>query len=82
MLCATNNTQVKQYNFNKKRFAEAVKTNRRVYKDVTLRSAAKAIGVNHVTLSRCENGNTVDMKTFIAVCNWLKQSPMNFIENK
>lgn len=47
-----------------------------------LREVAKEIvNVSPSTLSRIENGKTLDMDTFLALCDWLKVPPAELIEN-
>lgn len=40
--------------------------------------AAEIGGVSISTLSRVENGHAPDMDTFLALCDWLAASPLEF----
>ncbi len=47
-----------------------------------LRETAKEIGnVSPSTISRVENGNTPDIDTFLALCDWLEVPPTELIKN-
>ncbi|HYX18333.1 MAG TPA: helix-turn-helix transcriptional regulator [Nostoc sp.] len=43
-----------------------------------LREVADEAGISPSTLSRVERGQTPDMSSFIALCNWLDVSPSTF----
>ncbi|WP_202807251.1 helix-turn-helix domain-containing protein [Synechocystis sp. PCC 7509] len=46
-----------------------------------LREISPAAGVSPSTISRIENGAIPDMATFLAICDWLKIPPHEFIRN-
>ncbi|MBN3948406.1 MAG: helix-turn-helix transcriptional regulator [Nostoc sp. NMS7] len=43
-----------------------------------LREVANETGISQSTLSRVERGQTPDLSSFIALCNWLDVSPSTF----
>ena len=43
--------------------------------------ASQIIGISKATLSRLENGNVPDLKTFVTIINWLKTEPSKYIQN-
>lgn len=47
--------------------------------DLSLRATAKQIGISHTTIARILKGDQVDMKTLVAIANWLDISPSNFL---
>lgn len=48
-----------------------------------LRVIANEIGgLSASTLSRIEQGNAPDLPTFIRICNWLGESPDEFVESE
>lgn len=63
--------------FDRSRFAAYVKTKRG---PEGLREAARQInGVSLSTLSRLENGHTVDLQTVLHICDWLGVPVTEFI---
>ena len=64
--------------FDNKMFADLVraKRGRRGLRQVTLEQ-----GISASTISRIENGSIPDLDTFLAVCDWLKICPCEFIKN-
>lgn len=46
-----------------------------------LRQIGKTTGISASTLCRIENGAIPDMDTFLAICDWLKIPPSEFIKN-
>ena len=46
-----------------------------------LRKAAPIVGISPSTISRIERGAIPDMATFLALCDWLKIEPAEFIKN-
>jgi len=51
-------------------------------KDLSFRETAKQIGVSHTTIARILKGDQVDMKTLVAIANWLDISPSIFLGTK
>lgn len=45
----------------------------RKIKKLSLRAAAKEIGISPATLSRIENGNKPDIDSFCQICDWLER---------
>jgi DNA-binding Xre family transcriptional regulator len=43
--------------------------------DLSLRKAAKQIGVSCSTLSRIECGGMPDLETFLKLCSWMDKTP-------
>ena len=79
-LCRNNLQQV-QHNFNGEKFLKALKTHRLIKKNIGLREAAIEVGVSWATLSRCENGKTPHLCTFLKICSWIGVSPMEYIKS-
>lgn len=72
---ATQQISVK-YSLNLERLSILVRNKR---SNRTLRDVASEIGnVSPSTLSRVERGQSPDMETFTALCNWLDVSPATF----
>ncbi len=46
--------------------------NRRSYRNLGLRKAAKQIGVSPATLSRMERGGAMNADDFVRLCRWLE----------
>jgi DNA-binding transcriptional regulator YiaG len=65
--------------FHKHTLAKDVKTLRRVDLDISMQVAADLIGISKPTLSRLEQGCTVDIETFAKVILWLKADPNRYI---
>lgn len=42
----------------------------RMQRILSLREAAKEMGISHSTLSRIENGGKPDVDTFFVICKW------------
>ncbi|MEL4896326.1 helix-turn-helix domain-containing protein [Crocosphaera sp. Alani8] len=68
-----------KYSLNTEKLANLVRSKRG---NRGLRETAKEIGnVSPSTISRVEKGKTPDMDTFLALCEWLQVSPMEFIQD-
>lgn len=57
----------------------------RIYRkrrNLTLRGAAKEIGVNHAMAHRMERCKQSDIQigTFLKFCSWMQKSPKNYFE--
>ncbi len=48
-------------------------------KDLSIREAARQIGIAHTTLIRCLDGLSVDLDTLFSICDWLGVSPSTAI---
>ncbi len=46
-----------------------------------LRETATIVGVSAATISRVERGIIPDVRTFLAICDWIEMPPAKFIEN-
>jgi len=46
---------------------------------ISLRTAAKDIGISNATLSRIERGKTPDIITFGLICKWLNRNTSNYL---
>ena len=47
---------------------------------MSLRQAAKEIGVSHTTISRILGGQTADIDTLVAIAKWMKISPSTLMD--
>lgn len=65
--------------FNKEVLRRDLITKRYIDKVISMDIAAKEIGISKATLSRAENNKTIDIDTFVKICNWLKTEPQNYI---
>lgn len=63
-----------------KSLLQALMRNRMKERGLSLREAAKEIGVSHTTVARIIKGHSLDLDTYIAICNWLGVSPSSFME--
>lgn len=52
---------------------------RREHENIGIRAAAKLCGVSPATISRVENGEEPDLKSFARLCRWLALSPTMFL---
>lgn len=62
--------------FDSQRFSTRIKMKRG---NRGLRAIAEETGVSASTLSRLEQGETPEMKIFIAICDWLRTEPDEFM---
>jgi DNA-binding Xre family transcriptional regulator len=51
-------------------------------RNLSVRSAAAEMNVSHTTLHRVLNDEPVDLKTVIALCNWLNVSPSTILDTE
>lgn len=58
---------------------KSLKTQRTIQNNFTVRDVAEVLGVLPSTISRIENGKTVEMNTVLLVCDWLGRSICDFI---
>lgn len=66
--------------FDSKLFAATIQS-RLLLQGISLRSAAKEIGVSASTLSRVTNGEVPDMENFAAIIHWLDVDVNQFFES-
>ncbi len=45
----------------------------------SIRQAAKGIGISAATLSRVERGYSLDLETFVLLCEWLGGDPASYL---
>ena len=50
--------------------------------ELSIRAAAREIGVAHSTLGRLLDGETIDFDTYIQVCDWLNLSPADMLHSE
>lgn len=50
-------------------------------RDLSVRQAAKEIGVSHSTIFRVLRGDPFDVPTLVAVANWLNVRPSTLLDN-
>jgi len=65
--------------FNQKLFTEKVSTHRK-YQQLSMRSAAKKIGISASTLSRIEAGSPPDIESYCKLCRWMMITSDYFIK--
>jgi hypothetical protein len=46
-----------------------------VHRHLSVRAAAREIGVSHTTINRVLDGDAVDLDTLVAISNWLGMRP-------
>ena len=51
-------------------------------RNLSVRAAAVEMDVSHTTLHRVLNDEPVDLKTVIALCNWLNVSPSTILDTQ
>jgi transcriptional regulator with XRE-family HTH domain len=68
-------------NFDSLSFAKSIQE-RRKFKKLGVREAAKEIGISAATLSRVENQRLPELVTYNAICNWLSLDMNYFFDNK
>ena len=51
-------------------------------RNLSVRAAAADMDVSHTTLHRVLNDEPVDLKTVIALCNWLNVSPSTILDTQ
>lgn len=66
--------------FLKDKFKKDLKTERIIEKELTVREAAKEIGVSASTISRIENGKTCEIESFLKICEWMGMFPEDYID--
>jgi transcriptional regulator with XRE-family HTH domain len=49
--------------------------------NISIREAARRVGVSATTISRTMEGESVDVETLIKICDWLGVSPSNVIDS-
>jgi len=49
---------------------------------LSIREAGRQIGIAHTTVIRILNGETLDLKTLIDVCEWLGVSPSSILDSQ
>lgn len=57
-------------------------TKRMITLNIGLREAAIEIGTSAATLSRIENGKSIDIETFAKVVTWLDKMPNDYFDIK
>lgn len=67
-----------RYSVRLDKFSHSLFTERQL-RGMSVREAAKQIGISAATLSRCENENTPTLISYINICAWLKVNINKFI---
>jgi transcriptional regulator with XRE-family HTH domain len=62
-----------------KNLLKALLTDKMKNESLSLREAAKQIGVSHTTVSRILDGSSPDIDTLVAISEWLGVSPSHII---
>lgn len=60
-------------------FGKKIKIKRTIDEDITLRELTEITGVGFATISRVENGKTIEIDHIIALSDWLEVSLCDFI---
>lgn len=60
-------------------FSKELKKKRLIDDDIDMRTLSKNIDVSAATISRCENGDMPDLRSYAKICNYLCFSLDTFI---
>ncbi len=54
--------------------------NKITQKKLSIREAARQIGIAHTTLARVLDGHPIDLETHVDICNWLEIKPSTALD--
>jgi len=68
--------------WNGKQFSKQLKQKRLIDDDIDMRTLADRIDVSAATISRCENGEMPDLKSYAKLCHYIEKPLDMFVKVK